>query len=246
MLTSFMSNEVPKMRLKSLITAVGLSCFASMANAHGAASINFSDRAVFLDKTETDISIVAPIADVSRQIKFKGLVVTPAEPDGSAAPVAFIGAAVAFSNALPFGSENFSTASNTPFSTLGFDAFEPTIAGRSATRACDLVFGCSDSVFSAEIFVNGEALASFDFAPAEGDVFFFGVFNGAAIDNIVIPGIADGEADVSIEDGQPSEDLVLADGAAVPEVVPVPASLPLLAAGLGLLGFFRRKSNANV
>ncbi|MEP5760211.1 MAG: PEP-CTERM sorting domain-containing protein [Litoreibacter sp.] len=243
------------MRLKSLITAVGLSCIASMANAHGAASVNFSDRAVFLDKTQSDISIVAPIANVSRQIKFKGLVITPAEPFSSAAPVAFFGAAVAFSNALPFGNENFSTASNTPFSALGFDAFEPTIAGRGATRACDLILGCSASVFSAEIFVNGEALASFNFTPAEGDVFFFGVFNGPAIDNIVIPGITDNEADVSIEDGQPSEDLVLADGqpsedlvladgAAVPEVVPVPASLPLLAAGLGLLGFLRRKSNA--
>ena len=112
---------------------------------------------------------------------------------------------------------------------LGFYLHEPT-TNTGLIDACN--FPCTKSKFTISAFLGASSLGSVIFDPVVDTADFIGLFDAGGIDRIEIvetEGTADNEFFGAF---------VVGRGVGV---VPVPASLPLLAVGLGGLGFMARR-----
>ena len=150
--------------------------------------------------------------------------------------------------------------------TAGFDfstqnTFNGTTVGPDSRRfgatngTYDLFFVSPPTAFSGETFGSGSSITERD--TATGDVFFVEILSGFAV--VGLPAGASGVLDIA--GGGTVEDETLASIGAVagsydftlgntsitltvgsaPPAIPLPASLPLLAAGVGLLALRRRR-----
>ena len=129
------------------------------------------------------------------------------------------------------GVEDFDIDFATPVASFGFQVHEPTATGDppDATNTTAAV----DSAFTVSLFSAGSLVGAAGFAPANDTLAFFGVWSSTPFDRVEV------DETVGTDDNEYFGTFYTG---ATPAPIPLPASLPILMAGLGALALAGRAS----
>lgn len=205
-------------------------CLAAAALAAPAAAATFDDRADFLAQGGT----YTEHTDL-----FDDFVVTT--PPGSSVNLSFPSFTDKFGSD-PYialnGVENVDLRVDfaTSVFAFGMDVYEP-IASTATFNGCN-VGTCVESTFAISVWSGGVLLDSFDFSPDNEVLDFIGYASATPFDMLEI------RETTGTNDNEFFGNFVTSSTALA--AVPLPAGLPLLAAGLGALALLRRRQVASI
>ena len=129
------------------------------------------------------------------------------------------------------GLESFATEFATPVASFGFQVHEPTAPGDPPDKTNTTA--AVDSEFTVSLFSAGSLVGSAGFAPANDTLAFFGVWSSTPFDRVEV------DETVGTDDNEYFGTFYTG---ATPAPIPLPASLPILMAGLGALALAGRAS----